>query len=61
VTTGQAKSIVPIFPAGLPTWYPQFSAAVSNAINKMAHGSLTPAQAADAIEARAKALNAGGK
>jgi multiple sugar transport system substrate-binding protein len=49
----QAPTVEPLFPAGAPTWYPQFSLAVNTAINSTAKGEITVDQAmqniADAV------------
>ena len=55
----QAPTVEPLFPAGAPTWYPQFSLAVNTAINSAAKGEITVAEAtkkiADAVtEAKAQ-------
>jgi multiple sugar transport system substrate-binding protein len=33
--------VEPLFPAGAPTWYPQFSLAVNTSINSAAKGEIT--------------------
>ena len=49
----QAPTVEPLFPAGAPTWYPQFSLAVNTSINSAAKGEITVDQAvrriADAV------------
>ena len=45
----QAPTVEPLFPAGAPTWYPQFSLAVNTAINSAAKGELTVAEATQRI------------
>ncbi len=51
----QAPTVEPLFPAGAPTWYPQFSLAVNTSINSAAKGEITVDQAmqkiADAVKA----------
>ena len=37
----QAPTVEPLFPAGAPTWYPQFSLAVNTAINSVAKGGIS--------------------
>ena len=37
----QAPTVEPLFPAGAPTWYPQFSLAVNTSINSAAKGEIT--------------------
>ena len=41
VLLAQIPSIEPLFPEGTPPWYPQFSSAVSSAINAAAKGQMT--------------------
>jgi multiple sugar transport system substrate-binding protein len=49
----QAPTVEPLFPAGAPTWYPQFSLAVNTSINSAAKGEITVDEAmkriADAV------------
>jgi len=37
----QAPTVEPLFPAGAPTWYPQFSLAVNTAINSVAKNEIS--------------------
>ena len=37
----QAPTVEPLFPAGAPTWYPQFSLAVNTSINSAAKGEIS--------------------
>lgn len=50
----QAPTVEPLFPAGAPTWYPQFSLAVNTSINSAAKGEITVDEAtkriADAVK-----------
>ncbi len=55
VLLAQIPTTEPLFPAGTPSWYPQFSSAASTAINQAAKGQLTVAQAMAQIAAKAKA------
>lgn len=50
----QIPTVEPLFAQGTPEWYPQFSAAVSSAINQAAKGQLTVEQAVTQIAAQAK-------
>jgi multiple sugar transport system substrate-binding protein len=54
VLLAQIPFIGPLFPLGTPPWYPQFSSAVSSAINAAAKGSLTVDQAVQRIAAQTK-------
>lgn len=45
VLVEQSPTVGALFPQGTPTWYPQFSAAASTAINQAAKGELTLDQA----------------
>jgi multiple sugar transport system substrate-binding protein len=45
----QAPTVEPLFPAGAPTWYPQFSLAVNTSINSAAKGEITVDQAVQKI------------
>ncbi len=45
----QAPTVGPLFKQGTPTWYPQFSSAVSNAINQAVKGDMTVADAVKSI------------
>jgi multiple sugar transport system substrate-binding protein len=51
----QAPTVEPLFPAGAPTWYPQFSLAVNTSINSAAKGEINVDEAvkriADAVAA----------
>jgi multiple sugar transport system substrate-binding protein len=49
----------PVFPAGPPTWYPQFSRAVNTNLHAAAVGSMSVAQAIAAIASTAKSLASG--
>ena len=49
VLVEQAPTVGALFPQGTPTWYPQFSSAVSNAINQAVKGEVTVAQAVQSI------------
>ena len=44
------------FPNGVPDFYTEMSTAISNAVNKMASGALTPEQAFDEMNAKITAL-----
>ncbi len=54
----QAPTVEALFPAGAPTWYPQFSLAVNTSINSVAKGEITVDAAmqkiADAVVAAKK-------
>ncbi len=54
----QAPTVEALFPAGAPTWYPQFSLAVNTSINSVAKGEITVDVAmqkiADAVTAAKK-------
>ncbi len=54
----QAPTVEALFPAGAPTWYPQFSLAVNTSINSVAKGEITVEVAmqkiADAVTAAKK-------
>lgn len=53
----QSPTVGPLFRQGTPTWYPQFSAAVSSAINQAAKGEITIDQAVASIaDEAAKAM-----
>ena len=45
----QAPTVEALFPAGAPTWYPQFSLAVNTSINSAAKGEITVDQAVQRI------------
>ena len=49
VLVEQAPTVGPLFPQGTPTWYPQFSSAVNNAINQAVKGDMTVAEAVQSI------------
>jgi multiple sugar transport system substrate-binding protein len=49
----------PVFAAGAPTWYPQFSRAVSTNLHAAAVGSMSVAQAIKAIASTASSLSSG--
>jgi multiple sugar transport system substrate-binding protein len=49
----------PVFPAGAPTWYPQFSRTVSTELHAAAVGSITVDAAVKAIAAQATSLSNG--
>jgi multiple sugar transport system substrate-binding protein len=53
------KTAKPVFPAGPPTWYPQFSRAVNTNLHAAAVGSMSVAQAIAAIATTAKQLASG--
>jgi multiple sugar transport system substrate-binding protein len=53
------KGSKPVFPAGPPTWYPQFSRAVNTNLHAAAVGSMTVAQAIQAIASAANSLASG--
>lgn len=50
----QAALVDPLFAQGTPVWYPQFTSAVSSALNQAAKGELTVAQAVAQIAEQAK-------
>ncbi|WP_397453297.1 extracellular solute-binding protein [Pseudomonas sp. NA-150] len=50
----QAALVDPLFSQGTPVWYPQFTSAVSTALNQAAKGELTVDQAVAQIAAEAK-------
>lgn len=50
----QAGLVDPLFKQGTPVWYPQFTTAVSSALNQAAKGQLTVAQAVAQIAEQAK-------
>jgi len=50
----QATLVDPLFKQGTPVWYPQFTSAVSGALNQAAKGQLTVAQAVAQIAEEAK-------
>lgn len=53
----QAPTVEALFPAGTPTWYPQFSLAVNTSINSAAKGEITVDQAMQRIaDAAAEAM-----
>lgn len=54
------RSSKPVFPAGAPSWYPQFSQAVSTNLHAAAVGSISVAAAIKAIAATATSLVKGG-
>jgi multiple sugar transport system substrate-binding protein len=54
------KTSKPVFPAGPPTWYPQFSRAVNTNLHAAAVGTMTVAQAIQAIASTANSLAGGG-
>ncbi|MCX5477735.1 sugar ABC transporter substrate-binding protein [Kaistia geumhonensis] len=49
VVIEQAGTVGPLFKQGTPTWYPQFSSAVNNAINQAAKGEISVADAVKSI------------
>ena len=49
VVVEQAGTVRPLFTQGTPTWYPQFSSAVANAINQAAKGEISVADAVKSI------------
>ena len=54
----QAPTVEPLFPAGAPTWYPQFSLAVNTSINSAAKGEITVDEATQRIaDAVKEAMN----
>lgn len=54
----QVKGVGPLFAAGTPPWYPEFSSATASVINELAKGQLSVDDAAKAIAAAAdKAIN----
>ncbi|MBD1552227.1 extracellular solute-binding protein [Pseudomonas typographi] len=50
----QATLVDPLFKQGTPVWYPQFTSAVSSALNQAAKGELTVAQAVAQIAEQAQ-------
>jgi len=50
----QAELVDPLFSQGTPVWYPQFTSAVSTALNQAAKGELTVDQAVAQIAEQAK-------
>lgn len=50
----QAGLVDPLFKQGAPAWYPQFTSAVSSALNQAAKGELTVAQAVKQIAEQAQ-------
>ena len=50
----QAKLVDPLFKQGTPVWYPQFTSAVSSALNQAAKGELTVDQAVAQIAEQAQ-------
>jgi len=57
--TTMLQGAKPVFPAGAPTWYPQFSRAVSTNLHSAAVGTISVAGAIKAIAATAKSLASG--
>lgn len=56
VVVDQAKAIEAVFPAGTPSWYPKFSAALQNLIFQVATGATTPEKATSQIAQRVSQL-----
>lgn len=52
----QAKSIVPLFPQGTPTWYPKFSSEAGALVNSAAKGDISVADALKRLAALARKL-----
>jgi multiple sugar transport system substrate-binding protein len=52
----EAKAILPLFPAGTPSWYPQFSATLQNLVFQIATGAVTPEDATRQIAKRVSEL-----
>jgi len=52
VLMAQSAAIKPAFPAGIPNWYSEMSAAIYNAVNEMVTSDLTPAEAMDQIHTK---------
>lgn len=54
VLVAQAAMVEPLFPEGIPGWYPEFSAAVANNLNAAAKGQVSVEEALTAIAAAAE-------
>jgi multiple sugar transport system substrate-binding protein len=54
----QAKAIAPLFPAGTPSWYPQFSVTLQNLVFQLATGATTAEDATRQIAKRVAELQA---
>ena len=52
IVLDQAKLMISLFPAGVPSWYSQFSIEAANIINAMAKGDITVDQAAQQMAAK---------
>jgi multiple sugar transport system substrate-binding protein len=52
----QAKAIAPLFPAGTPSWYPQFSVTLQNLVFQLATGATTAEDATRQIAKRVAEL-----
>jgi multiple sugar transport system substrate-binding protein len=52
----QAKAIAPLFPAGTPSWYPQFSVTLQNLVFQVATAAVTPEDATRQIAKRVSEL-----
>lgn len=52
----EAKATMPLFPAGTPSWYPQFSATLQNLVFQVATGAVTPEDATKQIAKKVSEL-----
>lgn len=57
VLMAQSDQIKPAFPAGIPDWYSEMSAAIYNSVNEMVTSDMTPAQAMEIIQAKVDELS----
>ena len=57
--SAQLKNVVPLFPAGAPKWYAQFSSDAQGLINSALKGDMSPQDALKQLSSQASQLASG--